>query len=102
MNFRTTSILLCILAAGVAFLAYDKFRSVGTGESGNPVDAEGRKLVDMRVDAIDRLVLRPADGQPIELVKKDRKWSMTSPINAGADTFAADQLVSAVLDLKSR
>lgn len=107
MNFRTTIVLLVVLAGAGAYLAATKLwtgknaeissqSSIAQSESG------GRKLIDADSANITRVTITPADGKPIVLTKSDGKWQLLQPVSAPAESFQADELVRQIVAIQSR
>ncbi|MDB5354369.1 MAG: hypothetical protein JWN24_822 [Phycisphaerales bacterium] len=107
MNFRTTLILaVVLLGLGVfAFIATrdnaNPSTTSSTDDSGKD-DSKGRKLFDVKADALDKLIIRPSDGPAIELAKSAGQWKLSQPVNWPADSFEVDRVLGAVVDLHSR
>jgi Domain of unknown function (DUF4340) len=107
MNFRTTLILAVVLL-GLGVFAFIATRDNGASstttstDSSGPDDSKGRKLFDVKADALDKLVIRPSDGPAIELAKSAGQWKLSQPVNWPADSFEVDRVLGAVVDLHSR
>lgn len=106
MNFRTTVILFALVVAGLIF-----FIVANRGEApaptrdtaGAPGDPQqGRKLLEVKPDDVRKLVIKPADGRPLELVRDGADWKIMQPAAWGADTFETRNLVESVANLRSR
>jgi hypothetical protein len=100
MNFKTTLILLVLLAVVGAFVAYDKFK--GEPDESSKTVATNR-LFDVKETAdVNSLTIRPTDGGEIVLTKTpDGKWRMTKPVEAAAENLQVDGLVRDLIDLES-
>jgi hypothetical protein len=100
MNFKTTLILLVLLAVVGAFVAYDKFKGE-PDESGTAVATN--RLFDVKDTAdVNSLTIRSTDGGDIVLSKTaDGKWRMTKPVEAAAENLQVDGLVRDLIDLES-
>jgi hypothetical protein len=107
MNFRTTFILMLVLIGAVTFFIV---ASRDTEES-TPVtqtDAKGRKLLDLKADQVDKIVISPAQGAPagsvtVELSKSaDGEWNFTKPFNWRAASFEVGSFVNQLLDMRVR
>src|SRR4051812_41288286 len=100
MNFKTTLILLVLLAVVGAFVAYDKFKGE-PDESGTAVATN--RLFDVKDTAdVNSLTIRSTDGGEIVLTKTaDGKWRMTKPVEAAAENLQVDGLVRDLIDLES-
>jgi hypothetical protein len=115
MNFRTTLILFVLVVAGLIFFIVaernggnaDEARDTSGG--GTPGDVQqGRKLLDLKTDDVQRLVIKPADGQPLELTRvggsgaNATDWKIVQPVAWSADSFDARNLVESVVNIRSR
>src|SRR3954471_16797877 len=101
MNFKTTLILLALLAVVGAFVAYDKFKGE-PDESGTAVATN--RLFDVKDPAdVNSLTIRSTDGGEIVLTKAAAggKWRMTKPVDAAAENLQVDGLVRDLIDLES-
>jgi hypothetical protein len=101
MNFKTTLILLVLLAVVGAFVVYDKFK--GEPDESTTTVATNR-LFDVKETAdVNSLTIRSTDGGgEIVLTKTpDGKWRMTSPVDAAAENLQVDGLVRDLIDLES-
>lgn len=104
MNFRTTLILIALLAGAVIFLVVDRMTSKPASEAKTESTeaAQGQKVVDMDSSAVTKVVIAPTGGgAKTVLEKKDGKWRLTEPVDAAADQFSADELVRGLTDLRS-
>ena len=107
MNFRTTIVLFALVVVGLVFFIVAERRSpteeTSRDPSGPADPQQGRKLLDVNVDDVRRLVVKPADGQPLELTRAEGPdWKIVRPAASGADSFEARNLVEAVANLRSR
>jgi hypothetical protein len=98
MNFKTTLILIVLLAAAGIYLF------VSRNEPATPqiTGAEGARLVDLDSKDVNKLVVTPSDGVGFTLEKIGSDWQITQPIKAPAETFEVDSLVRAFTDAKAR
>ena len=108
MNFRTTIVMFVLVVLGLVFFIVAN-RGGGAPEktsesSAGPGDVQqGRKLLEVKADDVQRFVIKPAQGQPLELVKGDgTDWKVVQPAAWGADSFEARNLVESVANLRSR
>src|SRR5690348_15333697 len=99
MNFKTTIVLLIILAAVGVFFLVDHLRSPGEKQTASTTPG---KLVDIDSANVKQLSLTQPDGKKIVLAKTDGKWRLTEPVNAPADTFTVDDLVKQLTGLTAR
>jgi hypothetical protein len=104
MNFRTTIILLIVLAVGGVFLFVANRHSSTTDTTQTAFDAKGKKLFEQKADDITKLSIHPADAgaKPIVLDKQNGTWKLVQPVAWGADSFEARNLVESVVDLRSQ
>ena len=107
MNFRTTIVLLVVLAGAGVYLTVSKLWSGKNADtsaqaSGARSGAGGGKLIDADSTDITRVAITPAEGKPIVLSKADGKWRILQPVNAPAESFQADELVRQLLGMQSR
>jgi hypothetical protein len=107
MNFRTTVILFVIVVAGLIFfmVANRGGTAEQTGDGSALTDPQqGRKLLDVNADDVRKLVIKPAEGRPLELVKGEgaAEWKIVQPAAWGADNFDARNLVESVVNVRSR
>ena len=106
MNFRTTIVLFVLVVVGLIFFIVanrggDPAEPPRRASGGDP--QQGHKLLDVNPDDVRRLVVKPADGQPLELVRGDGgEWKMTQPAAWAADSFEARNLVESIANLRSR
>lgn len=104
MNFRTTIILLILLAAGGVFLFVANRHPASSDTTQTSFDTKGKKLFDQKADDITKLSIKPADAsaKPIVLDKQNGTWKLVQPIAWEADSFEARNLVDSVVDLRSQ
>jgi hypothetical protein len=99
LNPRTTGILFLLVAALGAFVWFYEIR----GEAGRQ-DAEAaakRLFPGLEASAIQRVELTSSDGKRARLERRGSDWRLTAPLDAPADTFAADAIASALAQLGS-
>ena len=104
MNFRTTIILLVLLAVGGVFLFVANRHTTNNDTTQSSSDTKGRKLFDQKADDITKLSIRSTDAgaKPFVLEKKDGSWKLVEPLAWDADSFEARNLVDSVVDLRSQ
>jgi hypothetical protein len=104
MNFRTTLILLVLLAVGGVFLFVANRHTATTDTAQSSSDTKGKKLFDQKADDITRLSIRSTDAgaKPIVLDKKEGTWKLVEPLAWDADSFEARNLIDSVVDLRSQ
>lgn len=103
MNFRTTLLLLVLLAGALVFVFVARHHGA-SDQNTQTFDTKGKKLFDQKADNITKLVIRPADSsaKTFELDKTGGKWQLVQPINWPAEDFEARNLVESILDLRSQ
>jgi len=100
MNFKTTIVLLVLLAAvggyvGFSVLGHDKKAETAT-------TAGNGKLLNLDSADVTKVTLTQSDGSKIALEKSGAQWRLVEPMAAPAESFGADDLVRQLTDLKSR
>jgi len=100
MNFRTTIILIVLLAGAGAYVAVRQL-SGPSKESASSASTTG-KLVGMETADVTKLSIAPADGQKIVAEKTGTQWRLVEPIKAPADQFTVEDIIRAVTALQSR
>jgi len=98
MNFKTTILLLAILAGVGVYFLVEHLRG-GSAEQAST--ATPGKLVDIETANVKQVSLTQPDGKKIVLTKADGKWRLTEPVNAPADSFSVDELVRQITGLTS-
>src|SRR3954468_9731727 len=97
MNFKTTVILIVLLAcAGLALL----FTREKGGSSETTV--EPAKVLGMKSDEIERIAVTPANGSKLVLQRAGLLWKLSEPVAAPAETSPAQDLADALANLESR
>ena len=96
MNFRTTLILMGVLAAALVFV-FVANRKTGPDTTAPTVDTRGAKVLELKSEDVEKVVVHPASGSPLEMVKEGAKWKLVQPVAWPADEFEAGGLVSAEL-----
>src|SRR5579884_2047034 len=100
MNFRTTIILLILLAGAGAYVAVRQLAGPKQGTS--ETTSTPGKLVTMDVPDVTKLSITPSDGPKIVAEKEGTQWRLVEPVKAPADTFTVEDVVRAVTGLQSR
>lgn len=100
MNFKTTLLLIVLLAAAGAFLFFTH-DPASKSDDITADSADGAKLLDVDAKDVSKLVVTPADGAAFTLEKKGSDWQLTDPVKAPAETWEVDSLVRAITDAKS-
>jgi hypothetical protein len=105
MNFKTTLVLIVLLAvAGVAlyFTSNKSAETKGT-DSGAPGGGDEQRLfADVTTDKVTKLTVAPASGEKLTVEKSGGNWHLTEPVKSPAEAFEVDSLVKAVVEAKSR
>ena len=103
MNFKTTIVLIVLLAVAGLALFFTRDRRGGDADSTETATAgEGKRLVAAESEDVTKLSVTRTGEDPLTLEKVDGTWRMTRPVSAAVDTFAVDSLVRAITDLRSR
>ena len=109
MNFKTTLVLIVVLAAaGVAlFLTQRSGPTKPAGET-TPADLaatagdDGPKVFDVPTADVAKVTVTPAAGPAFTLAKDANAWRLTAPVAALADSFEVESLLRALTDARSR
>ncbi len=96
MKFRTTLVLLVILATVVAFIAFYESKRPGTDE----VEDKAADVFDIRTEDVTRLSVITGSTE-ISLQKGDREWFLLEPVAWRADTSTVDRILSDLEFLRS-
>jgi len=97
MNPKTTAVLFAIAAALAAFVYF--YEIEGEQARVEAKAAEKRLFPDVEQGKITALSLRISGASEIRLERRDGRWRIVTPIDFGADRFAADGLASAISQL---
>ncbi len=98
MNFRTTVFLLALLLVAGTLALVIHYRQ----EHQSIETKDEHKLVDLEEKDLAKVIVTPSGGKRMVLEKSGTEWKLSEPINAPADTFAVDSLVSGLINLKMR
>jgi hypothetical protein len=103
MNFKTTLILLFLLALVGAYVAYD--RVSGRDKDAVETTADSKKLFDVKdKDDVTSVTIKSDEGE-IVLAKTGEglnRWRMTKPVEAAAEAWQVDSLVRDLIALESK
>jgi hypothetical protein len=99
MNFKTTVVLIVLLAVAVGTLWFTREKE---GDADRIAEDKKQKLFDIAANDVHKVVVTPADGKRMSLEKSDGKWRLTEPVTAAAESFEVDNLVRALTELESR
>lgn len=96
MKFRTTILLIAILAACVGYLVVRTkwMTKTAQGPSG------ATRSPALTPEDLRTISITPADGEPIELTRLGDRWRLTKPLDAPADPMKVEQLVTALKGLE--
>ena len=105
MNFKTTVILIVLLAAVGIYLLVDHWVAPSqsteqTSEQTGP-SSEGKRLFDVDAKDVTQVQITPASGNKLVLQKSNGQWRITEPVDAPAASFEADDFVRALVELRS-
>jgi hypothetical protein len=99
VNFRTTLILIVLLAAVGAVVLFTRDRAAKTEETTEaPRQA---KVLGIDSAKVAKLLITPGNDKPIVLERSGADWRISEPVNAPADPAAAATLVDALANLQS-
>jgi hypothetical protein len=103
MNFKTTLVLLFLLAGVGAYVFLTSRAGDGdAGRAAKPAESQQKVLAIAQSD-VEHVTVESQGGDHFTLQRGDGgAWRLTAPVNAPADTFAVDSLVREVTDLTSR
>ena len=99
MNFKTTIVLLVLLAAVGGYVGFNVMNHDKKPET---TSTDSTKLVNLESADVTKVALTQSDGSRVVLEKSGTQWKLTEPMNAPAESFGAEDLVRQVTDLKSR
>ncbi len=105
MNFKTTIVLLVILAGVGLWIYMDQQGATDHGaQSASTVEngVEGRPLFTMAAEDVVKMTITPAQGKAITFHKDGAKWRIEAPIKAPAEAWEVDGLVRDLVGLRSR
>jgi Domain of unknown function (DUF4340) len=98
MNFRFTAILFGIVfVLGVVLLVMSF-----TGDDKPPTDALAEELIAIKPEEIDVVEFERDSGSKVKLVRESggKRWNITEPFTAKAETASVDDLVKTLLKAK--
>jgi hypothetical protein len=101
MTFKTTLVLIVILAAVGIWLLVDQYTGSKPEQTAS-TSVEGRALFDVPPEKVTKLTISPAQGQKVVLHKTASKWEIEAPLKAPAETWEVDGLVRDLVGLRSR
>jgi hypothetical protein len=98
MNFRTTVILIILLAIVGVWLFISR-----TGETETePAPGEQAKLISSPSEDVTRIAVTPRGEAKFVLEKVGGDWRVTEPVSAPASRYEVDRLVTDIVSLSSR
>lgn len=98
MNFRTTVILIILLAIVGVWLFLTR-----TGETESDIpEGQRSKLISSSSEDITRLSITPQGEAKFVFEKVDGNWRVTEPVNAPASRYEVDRLVTDIAAIESR
>ncbi len=100
MNFKTTLVLLIVLAALGGFIYFSN-SSTETKKADTEVAANERRLFDAKPEDITKITVVASDGKRTVLEKSNASWKLSEPVSAPAEAFEVDALARALVELKS-
>jgi hypothetical protein len=99
MNFKTTIVLLVLLAGVGTYFGITRFRDKKAETS----TSDSSKLVNIDINDVTKLALTQPDGSRIVLDKSgSQNWKLVEPMSAPAESFEAGELVRQISSLQSR
>ncbi|MCC6423874.1 MAG: DUF4340 domain-containing protein [Phycisphaerales bacterium] len=106
MNFKTTLILIVLLAAVGLYLLVDHWKtpnpSVEQAVEQTGLSGEGTRLFEADAKDVNKVQITPADGSKLVMQKSDGHWQITEPVSALADPFETDDFVRSLVELRTR
>jgi hypothetical protein len=101
MNFKTTILLLIVLAGIGAYVIFTHHSAEPTDQTTQPPVNQGTKLTDLTADDLSKIAIKPTSGGEIILQKAGSDWRLVEPIAAPADAGTVSTLIGALVDLRS-
>jgi hypothetical protein len=95
MNFKTTFILIILLAAAGTWLFLSREPAVKTETT---TTDQGAKLLDIDAKDVTQITVTPSDGASFMLEKTGANWQVTQPVQVPAETFEVDSLIRGFTD----
>jgi Domain of unknown function (DUF4340) len=97
MNFKTTIFLIALLIIAGVTVYFVHQQPAATTEAPSAT----KSLLSISQDDVAKVSITPADGQPLVMEHAGSNWTITQPVHAKADTFAAGDLVREICELQS-
>lgn len=102
MNFKTTVILIVLLiVVGGAVWFSNRGPAAPDQAIEQPAGPQGRKLLDISADHVNRLSITDDAGKRTNVEKTGGQWRMVEPVDSPAVEFAVRGLVGQITDLHS-
>lgn len=99
MNFRTTIVLIVLLAAVGIYLLFARTSE----ETEVKPSADANALLALKSEDVSRVSITPAGEKKVVIEKTDDgKWRIVEPVQADADRYETDSLVSSLTALSTR
>src|SRR4051812_42081018 len=98
MNFKTTIVLIALLAAAGLTLWFTREKS---GEAGEKSVKSQQKVLDVQPGDVAKLVITSSDGKKLALEKSGANWRLTEPVAAAGESFEIDSLLRSITGLES-
>ncbi|MGB7156768.1 MAG: DUF4340 domain-containing protein [Tepidisphaeraceae bacterium] len=102
MNFKTTLVLIVLLAVAAIALFFTRDKGVDTGSTDATAAGGEKNLIDVSSDKVTQVTVTPSTGDKFELEKIGTEWRLTEPVSAPAESLEVDSLLRAVADARSR
>ncbi len=104
MNFKTTIVLIVVLAVVGGVFWYSQLGEKKTAEqTTDQTTAEGgQKLLDLQTDQVKGFTITDADGNHTTIEKNGVAWRMTEPVTAPAVDWQTQDFVRSLCDLRSQ
>lgn len=97
MNFKTTLVLLILLAVAGVAIWFTKAQPADV-----PTETKAQKLLEISAGDVQMLTITPADGKKIVAVREGTGWKLTEPVAAAADAGRINALLADIAALESQ
>jgi hypothetical protein len=101
MNFRTTLVLVILLAAAAVAVFVTRDHRAKSDEQVAEAP-KAAKLLDVDSASVTKLSITPASDPAVVMERSGVDWRLTAPVNAPADAATASTVVDALANLQSR
>src|SRR3954470_21651293 len=102
MNFKTTLVLIFLLAVAAGALYFTRDKGGGGESDSSTASKSAQKVFDVSESDVNKLAVTSSDGKKLVVEKADGKWRLAEPVHAPAEAFEVDSLVRSVADLQAR